>query len=80
MVQPPPRLRRLSSQVQQLKNDFIGRKETEAFAGSVIDEVKNGRELQVGDIGEVRAPGEEKAKQAIDIFVASALPGSVGIR
>ena len=53
---------RLSSQVQHLSNEFVRRKKAETLSWSIIDQLQNSIQLDIGNFGEISPSREEKAK------------------
>src|SRR5215475_13471878 len=64
---------------EEFSEGFAGGVVAEAFAGPVVELGGDGVDLAGGPGVEVGALGEVFAEQAVDVFVAAALPGCVGV-
>lgn len=62
------------------KENFGGGFPTEAFARTVVDQVRHTPEMHFGKGVKIVALGEEKAKQAVGVLVGAALPWLVRLR
>ena len=62
------------------KENFGGGFPTEAFARTVVDQVRHTPEMLFGKGVKIVALGEEKAKQAVGVLVGAALPWLMRLR
>ena len=63
----------------QVRIDFQGRGEVEAFSRARVQAMRDGVQLALGVARQVRPLGEVLAQQAIGVLVGAALPGAVRI-